>query len=555
MSGRQVETFARGLGVNDPDTLITEINKQNAWIFAHRPLDCSELIATWNLSGQLGTRLQQHEANIKAKLKDDPDRPDSGDLTDDRARLGAERLALALALTRTLTIRSPEQALDVDRAEGVLDSKYVLKNWSDKERKTLLRRALFDPATYGRVRFHHRSVQEYLAACRLKNLRERGMPIKALLRLFFAEQYGASVVIPSMRVIAAWLALWEESVRRELMAREPETLLSFGDPGSLPVTTRSDPLKSFVSTYREGGWRGLNIPISEVKRLAHPDLAAAVRKCWGDGPTNDDVRELLLELIWQGAIGACADIAERSAWTEEYSPSHRAIAVRAVIVCGCLDIARKIADSMLSEHKRWPYEVIHGIALDLFPTIITTNELVALAEQTPVPKSDVGGFEDILKKIAATIEPWSDEGVGLRKGLADLIWNGRSEILEWYRVMGRYDYASPALALLCDRQLAEPRAEDDTDLIRAAIIAYHFRGDGGMSRDPKNKLESHFRENLALREKAFWMEIEIMEELIPKDILLDRAFPYGGKRFIGYPTEADRKWLESTLRKSEQTSK
>ena len=51
---------------------------------------------------------------------------------------------------------------------GVLDAATILPDWTPAERQALLRRALFDPATYGRVRFHHRSVQEYLAARRLR---------------------------------------------------------------------------------------------------------------------------------------------------------------------------------------------------------------------------------------------------------------------------------------------------------------------------------------------------------------------------------------------------
>ena len=547
MSGRQVETLARGLGMKDPAAFINEINKQDAWIFARRPLDCSELIATWNSTGQLGNRCQQHEANVKIKLKDDPDRLDSGILSDDCARQGAEHLALALALTRNRTIRSPEQALDVDRAEGVFDSKDVLMNWSDEKRKTLLRRALFDPATYGRVRFHHRSVQEYLAARHLKNLRDKGMSVKVLLRLFFAERYGVPVAIPSMRVIAAWLALWEEPVRRELMAREPETLLSFGDPGSLPIATRAILLKSFVSAYREGGSRGLNIPIAEVKRLAHPDLATTVRECWGDGPTNDDVRELLLELIWQGAIGACADIAERSAWAEDYSPSHRAIAIWTVVACNRLDMARKIADSMLSEPKCWPDNIVRDVVTDLFPAIITADELVALVERTPEPKSSVSGFEWVLREIAATVGPGSEAGIQLRNLLADLVWRGRHNDLKWYQLTSQFDFASPALALLCERQLSVHTANLDNELIRACIIAIRFPGDGIDTSTLFKELKQHFDKGSALRERAFWTDFTIMEELTSSTNEQERFFVVTDKGVLDSLLESDRPWLEKVL--------
>lgn len=115
MSERQIETFAIGLGLEDPAAFIEEIAAQNAWVFARRPLDCAELVAIWSATRRLGTRAQQHEVNAVGKLKENPDRADSGVLPDAKARIGAERLALALALTRTRTIQSPEQSLESSR--------------------------------------------------------------------------------------------------------------------------------------------------------------------------------------------------------------------------------------------------------------------------------------------------------------------------------------------------------------------------------------------------------------------------------------------------------
>ena len=142
--------------------------------------------------------------------------------------------------------------MDHQRREGVLDPSDILTDWTPAERQTLLRRGLFDPATFGRVRFHHRSVQEYLAACRLRHLRKRGMSIRKLFRLLFGERYGLSVALPSTRPISAWLALWITDICRELVLREPEVLLTLGDPQSLPLDAKVDLLRSFVAAYGKG---------------------------------------------------------------------------------------------------------------------------------------------------------------------------------------------------------------------------------------------------------------------------------------------------------------
>jgi hypothetical protein len=162
----------------------------------------------------------------------------------------------------------------------------ILRDWTEEERQALLRRALFDPATYGRIRFHHRSVQEFLAAQHLKRLRAKGMSTKAVFRLLFGERYGEEIVIPSMRTIAAWLALWDDAVRRELLKRAPEVLLSLGDPESLSLNARADIVRAFAAAYSNGGWRGLNIPIDEVRRLAHPELAPTIREIWVADPVT-----------------------------------------------------------------------------------------------------------------------------------------------------------------------------------------------------------------------------------------------------------------------------
>lgn len=79
-----------------------------------------------------------------------------------------------------------------------------------------------------------------------------------------------------MRPIAAWLALWDRHVQRELIRREPETLLSMGDPETLPIPVRAELLRAFAQCYGSGGWRGLRIPLEEIRRLAHPELGSVV---------------------------------------------------------------------------------------------------------------------------------------------------------------------------------------------------------------------------------------------------------------------------------------
>ena len=530
MSDGQIKEFAVQCSVTDASAFLAEIARQNVWIFARRPLDLTELVMVWNDLGHLGTRVEQHEKSVTAKLKDNPERPDRGVLADGKVRTGAERLALALALTRTRTIRSPAQTLEIHRADGVLDPSKILPDWTEAERQALLRRALFDPATYGRVRFHHRSVQEYLAARRLLALHERGMSRKALFRLLFADRYGVEVVLPSMRGIAAWLALGVDSVRKELIRREPETLVSYGDPGSLDLAARSDLLHAFVAEHGAGDWRGLRTEVDDARRLAHPELAAAIRACWGNGPENGEVRELLVEMIWQGPVEACGDLAHDVALDTKASAYLRIVAILALVACGWKESVRALADAILVEPDSWPDRIVHGVAEHLYPEIIATDELVGLMERTRERKDAMGGFGWASRKIVEAVEPASDLGFELRDKLADLIWRGRAKESEPYRIFGKYDYLAPALALLCDRQLTESPRRSELGLIRACVVASRFGRDETDGRAPVHKLRAHFDIDAMLRCEAFWAELAFMDEVAPAGDDWQRFWQAEGRR-------------------------
>ena len=553
MSREQIERFAEESGMNEPSAFLDEVFKQRAWPFARRPLDLINLITIWNKKKRLGTRTEQHKTNVEARLEDDSERQDQGVLTDDKARLGAERLALALALTRTRTIRSLGQTPNASRTDGVLELAKILLDWTEEERKTLLRKGIFDPATYGRVRFHHRSVQEYLAAGCLRTLRDKGMSTKAVFCILFTEKYGEKVVFPSMRAIAAWLALWDNAVCNELIEREPEVLLSLGDPETLDLATRSKLVRAFVAKYGHGSWHGLHWEIlSEVPRLVDPELAPVIRECWGNGPTNEEVRRLLLEMILEGSIVDCADLAHKAAVDPDWKPVHRITAIRAMLACGLDNAVREIANDMLLEESPWSDKIVHRVAADLFSyEIIIVEELVALMEHRPEPESITEGFGWASRSIVATIQPWSPSAIALRNKMADLIWSKREPIRQFRPARSKFDYLAEALARLCDRQLSEePHRHPDPGLIRACVIASLFDSSGNGWRKTFENLRAHFENNVTLRSVAFWTELACIDEDIPNRNDRDsfqNMQNMQGHSLTGFLMERDRPWLETAI--------
>ena len=544
----QIAVLAKSADVCDPDRFLTEVAQRNAWDFVRRPLDLLDLIEVWKASGELGARAKQLETNVLAKLREGQERPRQDVLTDANARNGAERLAFALAHMGCRTIRSPVERPDPVRMDGVLGPETVLRDWTPAERQALLSRALFDPATYGRIRFHHRSVQEYLAARYLRRLNGKGVSTRNLFRLLFDERHGIRIVRPSMRAIAAWAALWDDDVRREICAREPEILLSLGDPETLTLEARAGVLRAFVRAYGQGGWRGLSVPIDEVGRFADPDLAEVIRECWDVGAANKDVGELLIELIWLGPVKDCADFALAAARDPACSPRSRLTAMRALLACGDDDGARTCADSMLADSTSWPDDVIDGAAADLFPKFLGVDELIGLIRQD-ARKGQVGrGFESAVWKIATAVDSSSSTVAALRDALAELIWETRAPDLQLYHVRGACARLAPALALLCWRQLTGASAHLDDPLLRACVIAWRFgRGMAGWY-ESAGKLRELFKTDATRRRgDVFWAELAFVDEAATGLDSRDRFYHAQHDSLVGRLTETDRPWLQSAL--------
>ena len=263
--------------MHNPNDFIKAIERADAMIFAERPQDLLELIHFWKSNGCLGPHAEMLDFNIKIKLTEhDPDRDRQRPLSADDAVFGAERLAAATALQKKNAIILPDRPIDAGLREVSIEPKEVLPDWSSDKIQTLLDRAIFDEAIYGAVRFHHRSVREYLTASWLRRLLNDGKSRRSIEGLLFANRYGRDVVIPSMRPIAAWLALWDERVRNRLRMVAPEVLIEDGDPSTLPVEFRKALLISFTELYAKRQYTGKSFDFTMIRRLADPQLAPTI---------------------------------------------------------------------------------------------------------------------------------------------------------------------------------------------------------------------------------------------------------------------------------------
>ena len=496
LSDAQILEFARDQGVEDAAALLEDLEKRNAQEFARRPQDLIELCADWREQKHIRNHRDQVAANVRVKLQPRDDRREPAELSVDKAIEGASRLALAMLVTRRMTTRH-SAASDMINDEAALDPAIILSDWNPNERKALLERPIFGFASYGRVRFHHRSVAEYLAAERLRVLRERGMPFRALKRLLFAQTKGKTIVRPSKRPIAGWLALAEDGAFEMLRDNEPAVLFDEGDPEALSQSQRNQALRAYVERYGQGGWRGLSIPQIQVHRFASPDLADDINQLWGMGFENPDVRQTLLSLIKAGRISDCADVAHGVARDIQASEVERLIAVDAMVAIGDPRL-KDIAFGVATAENLWPNNIASRVALRLFPQNLSIEQLCQSLSWMKEGKHSLGELSwHLPRRIAnAQLDPASLEA--LRDGLVELLSAGLRWREEYPHIVCDRPHLSGALAATCVRGLE--RSTSDAWL-QASVLALRLHDREYSNDEPHEALRKRLT-NLVAAENA-----------------------------------------------------
>ena len=399
----QIRLFAVEKGIVRVDDFINGIERADAMIFAERPQDLLELIQYWTKEGCLGRHADMLDFDINIKLKEhDSDRDLQRPFSADEALTGAQRLAAAVTLEKKDTIILPDKPIDYNLKKASIDPKESLPEWTGIKIQMLLDRAIFDEAIYGTVRFHHRSVREYLTAYWLRHLLDSGKSRRAVENLLFANRYGHDVVIPSMRPIAAWLAIWDERVRNRLRTLAPEVLIEYGDPSVLPVEFRKELLIAFAKLHANHQYTGTSFDITMVRRLSDHQLAPTINNLLAQYAEHTDVSTLLLKLIWQGRISDSVQQALPFAEKIDLSVYVRICAMRAVAAVGTAQQHQHVVTTLMADVKREDPEVLGEMCGLFFPITLSVQQLIKILESVQQPEQYSSspiqrGMEEIAK--------------------------------------------------------------------------------------------------------------------------------------------------------------
>lgn len=306
LSPDQIKTFARENGIGDTAKFLGDIERADAWSFTARPQDLIEVTEYWLDKGKIGSRLELMQNSVKRRLQEtSEDRINARSLSDDEALEGAMMIAGALMLTHSQNIRVP------DAGKGVqgLDARELFKGKDPSELGALLQRPLFDQDIYSTVRFHHRTVKEYLAAQWFLKLLQQEVSRRKVEELFFREQYDLEVVVPSMRPLLPWMAMGDSRILEKVRRVAPEIVFEGGDPVSLPVDVRREILEQVCKQLASGASRRTMADFAAIQRFAAPDLIDTIRRLAKKYADNDDIASFLMRMVWQGRLtGALPEV-------------------------------------------------------------------------------------------------------------------------------------------------------------------------------------------------------------------------------------------------------
>ncbi|MCM5555333.1 NACHT domain-containing NTPase [Pleomorphomonas sp. NRK KF1] len=342
----QVGIFAKEKGVVDTQAFINAIERADAFSFTARPEDLSELIQFWIDRGRVGGRLEMLQNSIERRLEErDQSRRDYRPLAAARAREGIRLVAAAVTLTGVQTICVPDGSQN-----GLgLSIHQILPEWDDRDQLTLLSRPIFDEAIYGTVRFHHRSVREYLTAEWFAQLLARQTSRRAIEGLFFREQYGIAIVVPALRPVLPWLALLDEKICDRVRESAPEVFFEGGDPVRLPLDARRQVLVDICEQIAAGGSERSVHSYAAVQRFANLDVEKDIEYLLWRYAENNDIQAFLLRMVWLGELSSLRSVVFAKAIDSSNERYVRVSAFRALASVGSASDLALVRQSFLAE--------------------------------------------------------------------------------------------------------------------------------------------------------------------------------------------------------------
>jgi len=511
LTPNQIEVFVKARGIKNSKGFLDAVERADAWSFTSRPQDLEELSQFWIDQGRIGNRLELMRNSIDRRLAErDQNRADARPLSAERARQGSKLLAAATTLAQEPTIRVPDGA---ENSKGIAVQS-VLSDWDDKEQSILLSRPIFDEAIYGAVRFHHRSVREYLTAEWFAELLQRETSRRTIETLFFRNQYGLDIVVPVLRPVLPWLAILDEKIRERVRKVGPEIIFEGGDPSQLPLEVRRRILNEVCKLMADNAIGHSIGDYAGVQRFANPDLTDDVRNLIRQYAESEELRAFLLRMVWLGQLKNALPEAMDVALTPTAAQYSRLAAFKAIKAIGSSEDQEHVRQSFLAEAPELKRELLAELLEGVRPTEQTLGWLLACVEKSePEERYSVDHLMDAVTDFVDTADmvllPLLVEGLNRLLSLPPIIERRYCEVsdkFQWLMVPA----CKAVEKLILARDLAALQPVVLTILRKFSALRGYEGGKQTKVKAEFKKLVPAWKE---LNRALFWFEVHKMREV------------------------------------------
>jgi len=305
LSLEEAKRFSSELGTPNNDAFWVAVNDEDYLHMATRPLDLQWMVGLWKQNGKLGTYLELLHSNIiNGLVEANPNyKTSSVVLSPSQLRVGAEVLAASSTFSGRFYISLGQE--DVKKTEIIPEQ--LLPDWNEVELQRLLSSAIFDEATYNRIKFHHRSSREYLAACWVDRQLQNGLPLHYAISLFASSPFGDLVLIPARRWTLCWLATINIEIQEWVTRHFPEMIIFDGDPEAWSDMYANQAFSAYLKRVSQGLWLDWINSAGEYRRVARKVSENYIISILLDTKLPVRVKLDLLPFISHGQLTNCAD--------------------------------------------------------------------------------------------------------------------------------------------------------------------------------------------------------------------------------------------------------
>lgn len=513
LSNDQVKAFCLHLGLGNIDDFTAALTKEHAWEFARRPIDVIDLITLWKERGRLGSLTEILESTLEHGLRESSERERLDPLTPLRARNGAETLGASNILCKEIRFSIGDGAT-LSVADSIDPRSCLPTDWSMLEVRALMTRPVFDGASYGTIRFHHRRLTEFLAASWFARLMDRGCELESLISVLFDRRGKEPILRPELEPVTAWMCghktPWAEILRDIVLKTNPWSFFKYGDPNSLPLDYRAKVIKAVVENFKDRENVLIDLDLETLSRFGDPAFERDLIKYIADRTTPDDLRSDLLMIASESGLTSCVPTCLEIVKDDSQSES---------VKCTALFLIRKLADrssldslsAIISSQTKLTSRLSTYVCQALFPYPLDADGLVAILEKTESVRKhsvDLPYFLQIHVKESMKDE----EAEGLFWALYKL-WGSSPHINvggKELSISSKFYWIGDIIVLPMIKLLQREGLSDKTldALAEGVLMVLEFRSYIQSIKDIPEEFDSSLSSNMSVRQRCYWKLVE-----------------------------------------------